>query len=146
MTLYDTLVEIVKNQGERLTIQRQLVIEALAQTGEHMTIQKIGQYIIHQHGTAQTIPEPTIYRIVQWLKAIELVSQTDIAEAGIVYQVIGTSKHHHLICLTCGNIQDIDDTMIQPLRNHLLNQHGFLPRIDHMAFYGICHACQSKSR
>jgi Fur family ferric uptake transcriptional regulator len=92
------------------------------------------------------LSDTTIYRVLQWLKDLELVSQTDIGQAGIVYALMSQPYHHHLICLVCGNIQDIDDAVMQPLRDHLLSQHGFLPRIDHMAFYGICHECRSKSQ
>lgn len=140
MNDYERLVSAIRAQGERLTIQRQHVITALTETRSHMTVNDIYQYIEHVDG-AVTIAEPTIYRILQWLKDLHLVSQTDMAESGIVYQIIGQAPHHHLICLNCGRTIDFEDSAFDGLRAHLLAEHGFQARIDHMAVYGYCSDC-----
>lgn len=138
------IINQIQAKGERITLPRRLVIEALGQLHRHLTISDI-QRQIQEDNHKQSLSDTTVYRVLQWLKDLELVSQTDMGKTGIVYALVSHPPHHHLICLICGNIEDIEDTAMQPLRDHLLNQHGFLPRIDHMAFYGICRECQSKS-
>jgi Fur family ferric uptake transcriptional regulator len=136
----DEIVKKLKQRGERLTIQRRLVIETLCESGDHVTVHEVRQYL-QQQGT--DLNEPTVYRILQWLKELEVVSQTDLGQSGIVYQLIDDHPHHHLVCLACGEIMDVDDSVIAPLREHLRRAYDFEPRIDHMAIFGLCRNCQT---
>jgi Fur family transcriptional regulator, ferric uptake regulator len=129
----------VQARGERLTIQRRLVIETLCAAGEHLAVQEIQQRLVV--GGCE-ISETTVYRIVQWLKDLQLVSQTDLGQNGVVYQIIGDHPHHHLVCLNCGHVIDVDDDLLAPLRAMLRRDYDFEPRIDHMAIFGVCGACR----
>lgn len=140
MNEYNRIIEVVRQHGERLTIQRQRVIEALTSTGAHMTINDVMDDIVQRY-PEPALSEATIYRVVQWLKDLGLVSQTDLAAAGTVYQVIGARRHHHLVCLNCGTIIDIDDNVFDDLRAALRHVYHFQARIDHMAVYGHCADC-----
>ncbi len=143
MSEYDQIVKILRQHGERITIQRRLVIEALLATHAHMTVNDVNEHI-QEKKDVHSLAEPTIYRILQWLKELELVSQTDMAESGIVYQIIGAHKHHHLVCLNCGVSIDVADTLFDDMRERLAREHGFHARIDHMAIYGYCSDCASE--
>lgn len=139
MVSKDDLVTYLRQRGERLTIQRQAVIEALAEARQHVTVQAIQQQV-QAKGIA--LNEPTVYRILQWLNDLGLVSQTDLGQGGCVYEVIAEHPHHHLICLQCGSVIDIDDQAMESLRRYLRATYQFEPRIDHMAIFGICQGCQ----
>ncbi|MEO1286133.1 MAG: Fur family transcriptional regulator [Chloroflexota bacterium] len=141
MSELERIIAMLRQDGERLTIQRKLVLEALVATQAHMTINDVSHYIESQQ--SQSIAEPTIYRILQWLKEHELVSQTDMAESGIVYQIIGQQRHHHLVCLNCDKTIDISDAIFNTLRDRLFRDHQFEARIDHMAIYGYCRDCET---
>jgi Fur family ferric uptake transcriptional regulator len=145
VTEFEHVLRVVRQQGERITIQRQLVIEALTATGRHLTIQDISAEISQRH-PGQVLPEPTIYRILQKLKEIEVISQTDMAGAGIVYQVIEPQRHHHLICLHCGSTFDVPDSLFDDLRAELKRKYQFQARIDHMAMYGCCALCATSHK
>lgn len=140
MSEHTPIVERLRTRGERITVQRRMVIAALQSTHDHMTIQDIASYLAQQPASAD-LPEPTIYRIVQWLKDQAVVSQTDMGERGVVYQIIGEQRHHHLICLRCGGVEEVDDGVFDGLRATLREQQGFRARMDHMAIYGLCAAC-----
>ncbi|GAB5491852.1 MAG: Fur family transcriptional regulator [Phototrophicaceae bacterium] len=137
---YEQIVNFLRQHNERITIQRRLVIEALLNTQAHMTVNDVNVYIRTQQDI-NPLAEPTIYRILQWLKDLNLVSQTDMADSGIVYQLIDNNKHHHLVCLDCKKITDVEDSLFDSIRKQLLSQHHFHARIDHMAIYGYCDAC-----
>ena len=139
----EAIVAQIKAQGERITLPRQAVIEALCQLGNHQTMQALQSHLAEQ---GVDMPESTVYRVLQWLKDLGIVAQTDLGQSGITYELVTIPPHHHLVCLICGGIEDIDDSVMQPVRDQLREQHGFLPRIDHMAFFGICHECRAKSR
>ncbi len=137
----NSVIASLRQQGERLTIQRRGVIEALCEDGGHLAIDDL-QSVLLRRGL--DLNEPTIYRILQWLKDLGLVSQTDLGGNRIVYQVIGDSRHHHLVCLNCHRVIEMDDRLLDDLRARLRQEYGFEPRIDHMAFFGLCRDCQSE--
>jgi len=139
----DDILSQLEMHGERLTIQRRAVIDILADRHEHLTIQDLQSCLEQTQGVK--LSETTIYRILEWLKRLALVSQTDMGSAGIVYALVGTPRHHHLICLDCGAVTDIDDSYFAELRRKLKADHGFVTRIDHMAIYGYCARCAAKA-
>src|SRR4051812_10178751 len=116
MSTVESIVNQLQQRGERITIQRRLVIVALCQGGEHLTIGDIQQYS-QNHGNC--LDESTIYRILQWLKDAGVISQTDLGTRGIVYELIGTTPHHHLICLSCDAVIGLDDAVGNLLREKL---------------------------
>lgn len=140
MVCAEAIVSLLRKQGERLTIQRRAVIEVLCASGDHLTVQDIQSRLAAQ-GTVLT--EATVYRIVQWLKDRGAVAQTDLGQSGVVYQAIGCELHHHLVCLRCGRVIDIEDQVMDALREQLRREHAFEPRIDHMAIFGLCHDCRA---
>ena len=142
MNVLDSILERVRERGERLTIPRRLVIEALCDSPDHLTINDL-QDALHQRDPDLALSGTTIYRVLQWLKDLEIVSQTDMGEAGIVYAIITEPSHHHLICLNCGAVITVDDSLFAPVRDRLMNDYGFEARIDHMAIYGCCETCRN---
>lgn len=142
MTTVEQIVERLRLHGERLTLQRRLVIEVLCSRDEHLAVHDIQQQLAQQ---GSDLTETTVYRILQWLKDRGVVSQTDLGQHGQVYQIIGVEPHHHLICLGCQQVIDIDDHIMESLRKHLREEYQFEPRIDHMAFFGFCPACRDQT-
>jgi len=135
----DSITEHLRAQGERLTIQRRLVIEALCERGEHLTVQAIQARL---EGQGYAVTETTVYRILQWLKDRGVVAQTDLGRSGVVYQIIDREPHHHLVCLRCNRVIDLDDAVMETLRQRLRSDYDFEPRIDHMAIFGVCRDCR----
>jgi Fe2+ or Zn2+ uptake regulation protein len=56
------IVDHIKQLGERITMPRQAVIQALCESGGHQPTQSIQQYLDAQN---IPIPEPTVYRVLQ---------------------------------------------------------------------------------
>lgn len=135
------ILEQLRQRGERLTVPRRLVIEILCERGDHLTVQDIQHHLRERQ---VDLNEATIYRILQWLKDLGLVSQTDLGRSEFVYQWIGDRPHHHLVCLSCRTVIDVDDSIMTSLRDQLRREFGFEPRIDHMAIYGLCEDCRRR--
>jgi Fur family ferric uptake transcriptional regulator len=135
------LIERLHARGERLTIQRRLVLEVLQTNKGHMTVEDIRERLAAR---GMALDAATVYRIVQWLKDVEIVAQTDLGRGSTVYELIGGERHHHLVCLNCGSITDLDDGVFEPLREFLRRRYGFAPRIDHMAIFGQCRLCREE--
>lgn len=140
MSSFESVIGQIQASGERVTIQRRLIVEALCAVPGHRSIVDIQSWVEAAH-PEYDLQVPTIYRILQWLKGLELISQTDMGSAGIVYELLASPHHHHLICLNCGKVTNLDDDYLAPLRHSLSTDLGFQARIEHMAIYGLCPAC-----
>ncbi|MBI5958448.1 MAG: transcriptional repressor [Chloroflexi bacterium] len=139
MISVEEIVNRLREQGERLTLQRRMVLDVLCQEGDHLSVHHVQQQLAEQ---GRDLTETTIYRVLQWLKERGIVSQTDLGQSGVVYQVIGLRLHHHLICLNCHQEIELDDQVMEALRALLRRDYHFEPRMDHMAFFGLCQVCQ----
>ncbi|HVU12188.1 MAG TPA: Fur family transcriptional regulator [Phototrophicaceae bacterium] len=139
----EAVIKQIQATGERMTIQRRLIVEALCAAAGHTSISDL-QHWLQANYPAHELSDATIYRILQWLKNLELVAQTDMGSAGIVYELLGQAYHHHLICLNCGRVFDLGDHYLAPLRQALADDLKFQARIDHMAIYGLCADCAAR--
>jgi len=129
----------IRRPGERLTRQRQAVLRLFTSTAGHLTAEDVLAALKHDFPNLNT---GTVYRELSWLKDRGLISETDVGKGCKVYERVTDPPHHHLICLCCGTITDLDDRYFASLRLSLQQETGFLPRIEHFAVFGTCPACQ----
>jgi Fur family ferric uptake transcriptional regulator len=146
MTDFDTLLASLRrdNPDARITAPRRLVLEVLlTDRGGHYTCEGVAQAVAAR---GIVLDQSTVYRILQWLKDVGVVSQTDLGTGSDVYTLVTGPMHHHLVCLHCGAIIDLDDALFDCLRETLAQQYHFRPRIEHFAIFGTCEACQMHQR
>ncbi len=136
----EALIAGLQARGYRMTTPRRLVLEVLFQPAEHAhySCSAVTQ-ALQERGVS--LDAVTVYRILQWLKDVDVVAQTDLGEGYDVYSLVAR-RHHHLICLKCRQTIEVDDAIFDPLREVLLKQYDFLPRLDHFAIFGLCARCR----
>jgi Fur family ferric uptake transcriptional regulator len=125
--------------GERFTQQRRAIWRVFTEGSGHMTAEDI---LAAMQPTFPHLSTATIYRELAWLKRRELISETDVGRGSKVYERLSDPPHHHLVCLICGSVADLDDSQFNSLRQSLENEIGFVPRIDHFAVFGACRHCR----
>lgn len=124
--------------GQRLTPQRLLILELLYAHGDHATADDI-YAAAHEHYPYLNIS--TVYRTLELLRDLGILSETDLGDGRRHFALLSENRHHHLICLHCGAVQEIDDRLFDGLREGLHDTHDFTARIDHLAIFGACQAC-----
>ena len=72
------------------------------------------------------VDDATVYRTLQWLKQNRSVSQMTRGTGADVYALIGTDRHHHLICVECGSVSEMGDELFAELREEIRRQYGFV--------------------
>ena len=53
-------------------------------------------------------------------------------------------KHLHLKCTRCGRFIHLDCTLMDDMREHILNHHGFLVDSEKSLLFGLCEDCLKK--
>jgi Fur family ferric uptake transcriptional regulator len=139
MSHHDQIVEALQQIGYRLTPQRMMILEAIADADTHISAEEI-------HGRVQTaypfLDISTVYRTLDLLKSLHLVSETEMGRGHSQYELLSKGLHHHLICRECGRILDVENSVLDSLRSEVEQRYGFHAEIEHLALFGICSDCK----
>lgn len=131
--------ERLRELGYRLTPQRQLIITAVQGSDDHISADEIYAQV---HAKYPNVNISTVYRTLELLKGLGLVTETDMGEGRVRYHFADKGHHHHLICESCGATTEADESLFLPLKNTLLEKYGFRANISHLALFGRCAKCQ----
>ena len=133
--------QILRQNGHRLTPQRMLVIEALHNADRHISVEEIYKQLHKRYPYANI---STVYRTLELLKELNLVTEADFGEGRVRYHVAEKGHHHHLVCRGCGKVIDLEEFALHPLRETLLEKYGFDANLRHLAISGRCSECRKK--
>ena len=131
-------VERIRESGYRMTPQRQIVLDAVCEHGGHATASEIYESVNEQQ---PAINRATVYRILDFFCELQLVAKADIA-GRTVFELVGDSPHHHLVCRQCHYVTSLEDYHFEKLAAHLLAEHGFEADFSHLAITGLCAECR----
>jgi Fur family transcriptional regulator, ferric uptake regulator len=137
VALQDQLAGVLRRKGQRPTPQRLMILSVLAERGGHLTAETIHEVIRDSY---PTINLSTVYRTLETLRDHGIVSETDLGQGRRQFEMLG-QRHHHLVCLRCGHLDDLHAAALAPLEAQLRADHGFHARLDHMAIFGLCRQC-----
>ncbi len=142
MSCEQKVAQALKESGHRLTPQRLMILVAIRHSGGHLTAAEILDQVKESY---PYIDISTVYRTLNVLKEMRLVSETDMGGGEYRYEWIEQVRHHHLICRDCDRVILLDDKYLEMLGAEILDDYGFSADIDHFAIFGVCHECRGKS-
>jgi len=132
------IVKKLTERGYRLTPQRLMTISAIEASDGHISAEEIYARVIAKYPQVNI---STVYRTLELLKKLGLVTETDFGEGRVRYHPVGKGHHHHLVCQECGTITDLDESMLTSLKDVLLREYGFSADLRHLAIFGRCVKC-----
>jgi Fur family transcriptional regulator, ferric uptake regulator len=132
------LVDRLKELTPRVTPQRRVILESICELDGHLSAEAIvGEVTRRLPGVSPS----TIYRNLQALENLGLISHIHMGHAVAQYQPADHGGHHHLVCGTCGRTEKLERRATRSLQRALLSSHGFEADFDHFAIYGTCAEC-----
>jgi Fur family peroxide stress response transcriptional regulator len=135
----DTIVDLFRQKGLRITPQRRAIFELLAQDDSHPTAEEIYQRVLP---VMPDVSRTTVYNTIRELLTLgELVEVEELSQTGTRYDT-NANKHHHLFCLRCKNLLDIDRDF-QGLDLAPEETAGYQILRRQVTFYGYCSNCQA---
>lgn len=138
----DALAELFHRKGLRVTPQRRAIFEALVQDDSHPTAEEIYQRVVP---VMPDISRTTVYNTIHELVTLgELAEVEELSEAGTRYDT-RTSKHHHLFCLLCKALVDVD-RRFKELELSTEERSGYQIVRQQVTFYGYCPNCHDGPR
>jgi Fur family peroxide stress response transcriptional regulator len=85
----------------------------------------------------------TVYKTLQILKESGLIQELDFPQNQTRFDAY-LKPHINLVCLRCGNIQDLDNPVAQELVKRVTAATKFIPASQRLDVYGICEKCSGK--
>jgi Fur family ferric uptake transcriptional regulator len=128
----------LRARGYRVTPQRQLVLAAVTKL-EHGTPEEICATV---QQTARGVNISTIYRALELLEQLGLVTHTHLGHGAPRYHLAAEAKHVHLVCSECGRITQIGPEEVEPLVTRLAAKYGFETDVGHLTVFGRCADCR----
>jgi Fur family transcriptional regulator, ferric uptake regulator len=138
----DTWDTKLRASGYRVTPQRQLVLEAVARL-EHATPEDIYDDV---RLTARGINVSTVYRTLELLEQLGLVTHTHLSHGAPSYHLAGDSEHVHLVCSQCERVTQVERSAVRTLVTALEESHGFKTDVGHLTVFGLCAQCRAQAK
>ncbi|MGL5206850.1 MAG: Fur family transcriptional regulator [Acidaminococcaceae bacterium] len=137
----DTIVDVLRSKGHKITSQRRAVINALLECGEFPTALQLLNYVKKMQ---PDVSLDTVYRNISLLKALGLVNEIQTgAQEGSRFEILKEGDHHHhVVCLGCGKVQCLDFCPIGSTEIEQVEKDGFSVVSHSLDFYGYCKECQ----
>lgn len=131
--------EAIRAAGLRLTESRTAVYDALAAA---------------PHASADAVFEAIADRMPRTSRQSVYNALGDFAEAGLVrriepagrpmlFELRVADNHHHLVCVVCGDVQDVDCVVGHAPCLTPSDSHGYVLQAAEVTFWGTCPACAS---
>ncbi len=134
----------LKEKGLRLTRQRQILLDLIDQTGQHLDAERLFALAKEQDPKINRV---TVYRTLKMLKTGGMVDELDLMHYGgdqHYYETRMKQEHAHVICLRCGKVEEFFGEPLQRLRKQIESHFGFQILLARTEVGGYCSHCQTQ--
>ncbi len=130
-------IATLRDHGLQVTYQRLAIYQALYFTKEHPSAEVIYQQVKKRF---PMISLGTVYKTLEKFYEVGLIQKVSPVTEVARYDAM-TGPHHHMVCLECQSIQDIEDTAGEqqisvPVKN------GFQVVRQQVVLQGYCPGCK----
>jgi len=140
-TLDTELTAVLHGRGQRVTPQR-LILHRLLRAGpQHLTAEEL---LGRSRAQLPNVSLPTIYATLDLFEELGVIRRVPGTGPAQVYDS-RVDRHHHLRCLRCGRVSDLEtDVDVDPVTG-AAGARGFaVERVD-VTVSGVCAACAGES-
>ena len=130
------LTEVFRAKGLKVTPQRQAIFRALHASSVHPTADTVFDTVRRE---MPTISLRTVYQTLNDLTAMGELSSVDLGTGSSRFDP-NTTPHHHLVCTTCGRIDDLHADF-PGVHIPAGDDHGFEVAATEIVFRGRCRHC-----
>jgi len=134
-----------EERGQRQTQPRALIAKRLtdlASRGADFTVEGLW------HDLQRSDPHlgrATVFRAVEMLAGQGLVHRIEFTDGSHVYRACGDGHHHHLSCVQCHRVIDVEVCLEARSLQRVGAEHGFVIEGHTLTLYGICPDCRRES-
>lgn len=131
------LESALRQRGHRITTPRRRVWGALVESGSHLTAEEIANRI-----ESGAVNLSSVYRTLGLLVELGLVRESNLGtDETMRWEVAHPDEHFHLVCRQCGEVDHHIGDLVEQVRHHLKDGHGFRAEDIELVVTGLCADC-----
>jgi Fe2+ or Zn2+ uptake regulation protein len=130
------LTTALRERGMRVTPQRVVVHRALLELDRHVTADELLDAVTDR---LPSVSLPTIYATLELLEELGMVRR--VQRSGTTLFDPRTESHHHLVCTSCGSVEDLDAELESGALERAAGRHGFQHERVEALVHGRCRDC-----
>jgi Fur family transcriptional regulator, ferric uptake regulator len=131
-----TRADDLKSSGLKATAPRLKVLEAFQRSPQrHLTAEDVYKLLLAEDAD---IGLATVYRVLMQFEQAGLLSRSHFESGKSVFELNEGHHHDHLLCLTCGRVEEFFDAEIEQRQRAVAEQRGFALQDHALALYAVC--------
>jgi Fur family transcriptional regulator, peroxide stress response regulator len=136
-TTHQEFRDLCSAHGLSVTHQRQVIYEALRSFKEHPSPEAIYERVREQ---IPSISLGTVYKNIKTFVESGIVKEVSLHHGSTRIET-NMEPHHHLVCLKCKAIVDLEDDALEPVRARKRLPKGFRIHRYSVEVIGLCQEC-----
>ena len=128
--------EELKSSGLKATLPRIKVLEVFQHTQRrHMTAEDVYKALLVD---GSDVGLATVYRVLMQFEQAGLLSRSNFESGKSVFELNQGEHHDHLVCLTCGRVEEFFDAQIEQRQRAIAVDRGFELQEHSLSLYATC--------
>jgi Fur family ferric uptake transcriptional regulator len=106
-----------------------------------MTAEDVFRVLLNDHSD---IGLATVYRVLTQFEQAGILERSHFESGKAVYELNEGKHHDHLVCTSCGKVEEFYDAEIERRQQMIAKDKGWILQDHAMSLYGLCGDCVSK--
>jgi Fur family ferric uptake transcriptional regulator len=129
-------VDELKSNGLKATLPRIRILEIFQKTLQrHMTAEDVFKSLLAE---GSDIGLATVYRVLMQFEQAGILARSHFESGKSVFELNEGQHHDHLVCLTCGRVEEFFDAEIESRQRAVAQSRGFALQDHALALYANC--------
>lgn len=134
------IISTLKQKKFKITKVRSGIVKRFTEAKSPLSAKDLLDFF---HTVGIKINKTTVYRELTFLLSENIIKEIEFGEGQKRYEIEDFKHHHHLICLKCRKVEDIElKTDLEKEETRFLKEKGFKVINHSLEFFGYCHNCQ----
>jgi Fur family transcriptional regulator, ferric uptake regulator len=126
----------LRTAGLKATLPRMKILE-IFERGDvrHMSAEDVYRILLNER---MDIGLATVYRVLTQFEQAGVLKRSNFESGKAVFELDEGSHHDHLVCLTCGRVEEFFDAQIETRQKLVAAEKGFELQEHALALYAVC--------
>ena len=126
----------IRKAGLKVTLPRVKILELLESSAQrHVSAEDVYKILLEND---EEIGLATVYRVLTQFEAAGLVTRHNFEGGHAVFELDRGEHHDHIVCMTCGKVEEFMDAVIEKRQQEIAEAHGFEMDDHSLIIYGRC--------
>lgn len=129
----------LKASGLKATLPRMKILEIFQRSSQdgirHLSAEDVYRALV---AVQLDVGLATVYRVLTQFEQAGLLTRGNFEAGRAVFELNEGAHHDHLLCLSCGRVEEFVDGEIERRQKQIAAEKGFALREHALALYGEC--------